>query len=364
MQDSSHARPPRARRPRQYSSRFKSQASLLLLATFALCSNALACATCGCTLSTDAAMGYSADPGWRINLEYDFINQNQLRSGADAISPNAAAMQNNVGGDQEIEHQTINRYTTLGISYSPSADWNFNLMVPFVDRSHSTYGAATSDEINQANLSAATSDGLGDVKFLIDYQGLLPTHNWGLQFGVKLPTGHYGGENANGALVGRDPVLFSSGPAVGSALDTSLNPGTGSTDLIVGSYYYQPVSQNFDAFINGQFQAAVSEKLDQPGQDFRPGNVTTVSFGLRYEENPDLVPQLQINMTHKSPDQGALADTIDTAGNVVYVSPGATVAVYKGLYAYGFVQLPVYERLQRYQVFPRWTASVGLSYAF
>ena len=40
-----------------------------------------ACATCGCTLSADAAMGYSASAGWRVNDEYDYLNQDQLRSG-------------------------------------------------------------------------------------------------------------------------------------------------------------------------------------------------------------------------------------------------------------------------------------------
>ncbi len=49
-------------------------------------------------------------------------------------------------------------------------------------------------------------------------------------------------------------------------LDTSLQPGTGSTDLIVGAYYYQAISQDFDAFVNGQFQAAVATKLDQVGR--------------------------------------------------------------------------------------------------
>jgi len=38
-------------------------------------------------------------------------------------------------------------------------------------------------------------------------------------------------------------------------LDASLQPGTGSTDIIVGAYYYQPISQNFDFFANAQFQA-------------------------------------------------------------------------------------------------------------
>jgi hypothetical protein len=143
-------------------------------------SSAFACATCGCTLSSDAAMGYSAEAGWRVTIEEDFINQDQLRSGADPISAYEAAKINTFGGNQEIEHQTINRYTTIGINYSPSVDWNFNLLVPYVDRSHSTYGAAPSDEINQGSLSDAEANGLGDLKLLVDYQGILPTHNLGV----------------------------------------------------------------------------------------------------------------------------------------------------------------------------------------
>jgi hypothetical protein len=57
-------------------------------------------------------------------------------------------------------------------------------------------------------------------------------------------------------------------------------------------------------------------RQDQPGNDFRPGNTATVSFGLRYEENPKWIPQLRLNLSHKSADQGALADPTDTAGTV------------------------------------------------
>ncbi|OZB68664.1 MAG: hypothetical protein B7X36_15110, partial [Thiomonas sp. 14-64-326] len=45
-----------------------------------------ACATCGCSLSTDAAMGYSAASGWRVNLQTDYINQSQLRTGTHSVS--------------------------------------------------------------------------------------------------------------------------------------------------------------------------------------------------------------------------------------------------------------------------------------
>ena len=84
-----------------------------------------ACATCGCSLSTDAAMGYSAIPGWRISLDYSYIPQNQLRSGTGSVTPAQVAAINDAGGNQEVERQTINRYINLGIHYSPNSSWNF-----------------------------------------------------------------------------------------------------------------------------------------------------------------------------------------------------------------------------------------------
>jgi len=72
-----------------------------------------ACATCGCSLSTDAAMGYSAIPGWRISLDYSYIPQNQLRSGTGSVTPAQVAAINDAGGNQEVERQTINRYINL-----------------------------------------------------------------------------------------------------------------------------------------------------------------------------------------------------------------------------------------------------------
>jgi hypothetical protein len=328
-----------------------------------------ACATCGCTLSTDAATGYTTESGWRISLDYSYIDQDQLRSGGSTASPAQVVNQPSdpsLGGG-EIEKDTINRYLTLGISYRPNADWGFSLLVPRVDRDHTTYGTQTQpytaaqtapDQISGTNFGS-----LGDVKFLVNYQGLLATHNLGLIAGIKLPTGTYGGQADDGTIVGH-PVLFKSGPGAGDALDTSLQAGTGSTDLIVGAYYYQAISQDFDGFVNGQFQSAVSERMDAPGANYRPGNQATASVGVRYEANPDWVPQLQLNVSHKTADQGAFADTPDTTGTVAYLSPGISATLFKSFQAYAFVQVPVYSHLAGYQLFPHWTASVGISKAF
>lgn len=317
-----------------------------------------ACATCGCTVNSDAAMGFSAATGWRLSLETTYIGQTELRSGTSGAS--AAEVVNDPSnpslGGGEIEKETINRYTTLGLSYRPSADWNINLLLPYVSRDHTTYGQQeqpyTPSESAPDQISAARVSSLGDAKLIISYQGVLPTHNLGLQLGVKLPTGQYG-----------TAVNFYNGPGAGTPLDASLNAGTGSTDVILGTYYYQPISQNFDAFVNAQFQAVVAEKMNKPGNDYRPGNTATLSFGLRYEANPQWIPQVQVNVSHKSADQGALADTTDTAGTVVYVSPGLTAQVTPRLHAYAVLQLPVFSNLSGYQLFPHWTATAGLGLA-
>jgi hypothetical protein len=321
-----------------------SSSAVFVCATALIPRPAQACAACGCTLNSDAALGYMSQPGWRLSVEYDYIHQDQLRSGTHAVST--------VPDGNELEIETLNRYLTLGLDYSPSADWNINLRIPYVIRTHSTYGEYDSTEPLPPP-SSSSSSSIGDMKLIGAFQGFLPMHNLGVQLGIKLPTGHYGTD-----------VKFSSGPLAGEPLDASLQPGTGSTDIIVGAFYYRPVGENFEAFANAQFQSAVASKQNQPGNDFRPGNLTTVSFGVRYQHSPRFMPQLQMNLTHKLMDQGALADSADTPGYVAYISPGIVANVFGTLHAYGFAQLPVYSDLVGYQVFPRYTFSVGASYTF
>ncbi|MFL6630429.1 MAG: hypothetical protein ACJ8G1_28605 [Vitreoscilla sp.] len=340
-------------------------AALLALAA----TNATACATCGCSLSTDAATGFPTRPGWNMSLQFDTIDQSQLRHGDKAVSTADVAAINDAGGDQEVEHDTVNRYATLGIGWMPSEDWGVRLLVPWVDRGHSTYAQAT-NPVTDDQLSTARIQGLGDVRVLVTWQGLLEEHDLGLQLGLKLPTGRYGGPSADGSrIVGRKPVAFQHGPlsandSPDNLVDTSLQPGTGSTDLIVGAYWHRPVNTTIEAFVNAQYQAAIAHRLRGAGQDFRVGNTTFVSVGARWQATPSLIPQVQVNISHKGADQGALADNPDSEGTVVYVSPGVTGAVGEHWQAFGFVQLPVASHLVGYQLAPRWTASAGVSYAF
>jgi hypothetical protein len=142
-----------------------------------------ACATCGCTLSADAALGYSVIAGWRLSVEYDYLHQDELRSGTGSIS--------GVPNGDELERETLNRYITTGLSYAPNSNWNITLLVPYVVRTHSTYGTFESTQ-PLPELSSSRSSSLGDIRLIGSYQGILLTRNLGVQLGVKLPSGKYG----------------------------------------------------------------------------------------------------------------------------------------------------------------------------
>lgn len=288
-------------------------------------------------------MGYSTHPGWQLNFQFDYLNQDSLRSGRGAAS--------RVPQGSELQNDTLTRTYTTGITYVPNSNWSLSLKAPYIIRAHSTYGNYAATQPLPA-LSESRSSSLGDVKFILSYQGLLSTHNLGVQLGLKLPTGEYG-----------DATHFFNGPYIDTPLDTSLQAGTGSTDMIAGAYYLTSLGEAFDMVATGQIQGAIKQRLDRPGNDYRPGNSELATFGLRYVVNPQWVPQLQINLTHKSSESGARADTVGSAGSVAYLSPGIAIKATDHTRFYAFAQLSIYSNLSGYQIFSRYALSVGASYA-
>ena len=57
-------------------------------------------------------MGSSASTGWRVNLEYTYINQDELRIGTRAASPAEGVdnPSNPASRGAEIERNTIDRF--------------------------------------------------------------------------------------------------------------------------------------------------------------------------------------------------------------------------------------------------------------
>jgi hypothetical protein len=168
---------------------------LVLVIGLLTSADAGACASCGCTLSPDwENQQFSYTPGIKMDLRWDYLNQDQLRSGTGTISSSDAAKILNSGAPQEVEKYTRNNYYTLGIDYSKTPDFGVNVQVPYIDRSHSTLGRASNDYTpgpGGGQYDSHTSS-LGDIKITGRYQGFIPGCNaLGVIFGVKLPTGSH-----------------------------------------------------------------------------------------------------------------------------------------------------------------------------
>lgn len=296
-------------------------------------------ASCGsafCTVNTSQdVQGVGSDAGTlRLDLRYEYIRQDRLRSGT-----------HNISADQDTgevtELQTINRNWIATLDYAFDAHWAVSVALPLVERKHSHIadpsGAATFEQWDFSRLS--------DARVIGRYQFARDEHagHAGLQFGLKLPTGDYRVANADGAVAER-----------------ALQPGTGSTDLILGAYYSRPAGlHGLGWFAQGSYQRVVETR-----DGFRPGDQVSVTGGLTYPITEHLALLGQLNALHKGRDTGPNAEPDLSGGNFVYASPGVSVAVDRNVQLYGFLQFPLYRNVNGIQLTAERAVVAGVSMQF
>ena len=305
-------------------------AALLLFAS----GDALACSSCGCTLNTDlGSQGPVSGEGWRFDLRYDLVDQDQLRSGGEAVPMPA------LPAADEVEQETRNGYTTLGVDYGFDRAWGVDVQLPWLKRHHTTYAEG------DTALSTSDSDSLSDVRVLGRYTAFEPDMSWGLLFGLKLPTGSH-------------DVRFASGPATGEDLDRSLQPGSGTTDALLGVYHFDDFGAYAGWFTQALYQHALTES-----DGYRPGDTLNLNLGLRYYASDSVTPQLQLNLQVRGRD----ADTdpaghANSGGRLAYLSPGLSFSLGDHWHGHAFLQLPLYQYVNGLQLAPTRVWSLGLSY--
>lgn len=296
-----------------------------------------ACGVCGCSTHTDwASQGLWTGPGFRLDLRYDYYNQNQLRTGTRTVDRGAITLP----ADRELQVQTINRNLTFGLDWSPTADWGLTLSVPMIHRTHETLAEGDTEVSDSRHI------GVGDVRLVGRYLGFSEDRTFGVQLGVKLATG-------------RRDEPFVSGPQMGEIVDRGLQAGTGTTDLILGLFKFGEVTPRWDYFLLAQMQVA-----NGASDGFRPGNAFTFVAGVRATGSRTLMPQLQLNLRSEKPETGAQADTANSGSTLAYLSPGLTLKASSKLSFSAFVQVPVYQRVSGFQIEPKYLASISAHYTF
>ena len=305
----------------------------LLSAALLIPAPTLACSSCGCSLSSDwTAQGYSTDSGFRLDVRYDYFNQDQMRSGTHKFD------RGSMHPAEEIQQKTINRNLNVAINYSPNRDWGVNVQLPYFDRSHTTIAGGDTD------ITTSRTRSIGDVRVVGRYQGFSEDRSTGLQFGLKLPTGEL-------------HEKFSGGPQTGTPIDRGLQPGSGTTDLSIGAYRFGNLSRNWDYF----GQALIQQPLNRK-EDFRPSTGLNLNFGVRYAASTTFTPHIQINARIEGREAGVNADIANSGATLIHLSPGATLSLTKQIQANGFIQVPLYQRVNSFQIQPRYSVSFGMHY--
>ena len=323
-----------------------------LLFVTLLCTTSYAYAGCGssfCSVNTHwDTQGLVNNEGLRLDLRYSYAKADTPRTGSSKVArplPTDPAL-----AGAEVENmRTINQILNMDMDYAINRQWSVALDLPVVMRDH----AHQIGDPNPALVTTAQKSfsQLGDIRLVGNYKFSTDDHysGSGVRFGLKLPTG-----STNLDMV------------PGTPMERALQPGSGSTDLVLGGYYHQEFADAaWGWFASAQLQSAVAKK-----NDYRPGNDVALDLGAHYSLSPALTGLLQLNAHLKERDSGINANP-HSGGQSLNLSPGLSFAVAPRTNLYGFVQLPLYQYanpdptgLPYGQLTAPWTVSIGISHSY
>ena len=253
-----------------------------------------------------------------------FLNQDQAMRGGSKIPLSQS-------GDQHINTTFYN----LNVQYQLNRSWGIMAMVPYWQRRFTTnanFGATP------AQIENYSADALSDVRIEGIYSGFSPDMSTGLIFGLKLPTGTH----------------------TATGLDRDTQPGTGTTDVLLGGYKWGNLAPNWSWYAQGIFRSALDSR-----DGYRPGNslhlVGAVHYdGFRFKDH--VAPMLQVNVNGRLSDSGINSDPANSGLRSVFITPGLLFDLGRHWMANAEIYIPVYYHVTGVQLVPQQDFSFGFTY--
>jgi len=299
-------------------------------------------ASCGaafCLVNTDwSVQGAWTEPGVRGDLRYESIDQDQPRRGTHNVAVGEIPAQHD-----EVETRNRNLVGTLDWSFAPQ--WGVSLTIPYVDRFHEHIHNHQGEKIVEQWDFREPGDvrAVGRYEFMRSLEDPAKPSVAGLTFGVKLPTGKHDVKNGDGEEAER-----------------SLQPGTGTTDLVLGVYWQKALAlEDLSWFAQAQGVVPMSSK-----DGFKPGSQLRVDAGMRQGVLHDGAVMLQLNYVAKGRDSGENAEPEDSGQRVLFASPGVSWNLGRNAQVYAFAQLPLYQYVNGVQLTARYSFVAGVSSRF
>jgi hypothetical protein len=319
----------------------------LLLFFFGQCYEALAgCGSAACPLNTHRYL----KAGWlQIGIAREYINQDRIYFGSSKSVVGAFRQP-----DQEHDEvQTINSRDILRFKYGIADRVGFNLELPFIHREHGHFN------LDQDEWEAWNFSGLSDMTVSGQVAVLLPPSEFSpyLSFlvGAKLSTGVTNAKNAEG-----------------EEAEVTIQPGTGSTDIIFGANYRQAilsvpgVSDGFYSTL--PLLVDLTYRINGKGiEDWQAGNTLIASIGTEYQFTRRAGLLFQVNGRFQEHADAGRIDPAEvppgnTGGTWIFASPGLRVQLSDALSAYTYTQIPVYQNVNGIQQTANLNLQFGLSF--
>ncbi|HEU4403071.1 MAG TPA: hypothetical protein VFT43_13305 [Candidatus Polarisedimenticolia bacterium] len=309
-----------------------------------------AAATCGsanCFLVTGTREGVAARGALTVDLSYRYVVQDRKLSGtrrvSEVVTPRIDFENRLIEPDHHREIRTQNTLVQLDLAFGLTARLTLGGSLPLInDRDHEHF-----DDVGMPSEHFTSEDGtsgFGDARLEARYALALKPHDLlvgGLA--VKLPTGQFRLLDSEGRI--NEP---------------GMQPGTGSIDAIASLHYARQISpMRLEWFLSGSYRLNGANSLD-----YRLGNEMILNSGLSWRTGDRVTCSLQIN-GRTTPRDRYLGDEVPaTGGAFVNLTPGLRVTGSSGTQIYGFVQVPVYQRVNEANLAPGAGLLVGVSKSF
>lgn len=304
----------------------------------------LACA-CGCGIFNVGLPGLPVSGvNDQLSVQYSFMNQDINHSGNNNASPL-------LNPDKQI---STDFYTLYG-QHMFNRSWGIMAMVPYWNRTFTTDLNGTPGQTDahggvNPNIQTAQVGALSDIRVMGMYTGFSPDQSSGITFGLKLPTGSY---------------------TTNPLLDRDTEPGTGTTDLLLGGFKIGYLGSHTGWFLQGVYRHALNSSADISGNPaYQPGDSLTATAGVTYNAHINgisVVPMLQINGQWRGHDHGGGDFQYSNANSGytnLYLAPGMLLNLNPHWQLNVSYYTPIYRNNNGYQLVPQKLINAGATFMF
>jgi hypothetical protein len=323
-----------------------------------------ACTTASCPLVTQSQDALRAKGVFAVDVSFRYMSDSRLQRGRGAdeaalapyVSFEAGTVYPGHHRDQSMEHRLLQVDLSYGLTSRLSLFGSlplvndrehsqFELVAPgAVFEGHASHGPVPAGAVVSPFTTRHARSGVGDVQLGAGYAVLGSAREaLAARALVELPTGAYRLRDAQG---------FIDRP--------ELQPGSGSTDLLLGLHYQRSVSSSGAAL----FGAASLRRNGTNGLGYRFGRELSIGTGITQGPARRGRLSLQLTLRHTERDRFQAGGVPSTGATTLSLAPGVRLRTPGRSVLYAYAKLPVAQRVNEAQLTPRVDVVVGLSRSF